>query len=94
MKYKLFCNERHEYRTTFSEEHNWKVTDEIFDNLDDIYDVLYNFHEIDYGGLTQEEFKAMTLNDMLDIFQWRVHGANTEEEIDIHEIIKTLTKNK
>jgi len=84
MKYKLFCNERHEYRTTFVEEHNWKVADEIFDSLDDIYEVLYNFHEIDYGGLTQKEFKAMTLNDMLDIFQWRVHDASTEKEIDIH----------
>ena len=92
MKYKLFCNERHEYRTTrLTENHEangatktWKVADEIFDSLDDIYEVLYNFHEIDYGGLTQKEFKAMTLNDMLDIFQWRVHDASTEKEIDIH----------
>jgi|21_taG_2_1085346.scaffolds.fasta_scaffold69952_2 hypothetical protein len=83
MKYKLFCNQRHEYRTTFSEEHNWKVTDEIFDNLDDIYEELYNFHEIDYGGMEEEEFKKMTLYDMLDIFEWRIHDANTEEEIDI-----------
>jgi len=75
MKYKLWCTQRQEYKTNFN------YNDMIYDDLKEVESALYDFHSIDYGGLEEEEFNNLKLNEMLDIFGWEVHNAKTKNLI-------------
>ena len=66
MKYKLFDQQRQEYRTDF--DHN----DMVYSDLEEIENDLYSFHSIDYGGLEEEEFKGLKFDEMLELFGWEV----------------------
>ena len=71
MKYKLWDTQNNEYRTTYDENDN--SIDEVFDNIEEIEEILWNFHSIDYGGLEKEEFNELTLSGMLMLFDWEIH---------------------
>jgi len=65
-KYKLFDEQRQEYKTDYNYNHI------IYDDLEEVKNDLLSFHSIDYGGLEAEEFYALTLEKMLDLFGWRL----------------------
>ena len=66
MKYKLFDEQRQEYKTDYNYNHI------IYDDLEEVKNDLLSFHSVDYGGLKEEEFNKLTLNNMLDLFGWRL----------------------
>ena len=63
MKYKLFDQQRQEYRTDY--DHN----DMVYNDLEEVENDLYNYHSIDYGGLEQEEFKELKFAEIFRIEQ-------------------------
>jgi len=77
-KYKLWDNQLHDYKGG-TEGHI------IYDDLKEIEGDLYSFHEIDNGGLEEEEFKSLTLSDMIMLFDWEIHDANTENIINLKQ---------
>jgi hypothetical protein len=76
MKYKLLDLQRNEYKTDY----DYNVM--IFDNIEEMEEVLYNFHSIDYGGLTEKEFNELTFSGMLMLFDWEVHNSKTNKTIN------------
>ena len=66
MKYKLYDTQRDEYKTDY----NYNVI--IYEGLEDIKNDLKNFHSIDNGGLTENEFESLTLHQIVDLFGWEI----------------------
>ena len=72
MKYKLWCRQREIYS------HN----ELIFNDLEEIREILIDYHSVDCDVYT---LTKMTLNELLDCYDWEVHNAKTEEFIYIKE---------
>jgi len=70
MKYKLFDQQRQEYKT------DCNYNDINYDNLEEVKNDLLNFHSVDYGGLEEEEFNELTLSGILMLFDWEVHNTD------------------
>jgi len=70
MKYKLFDQQRQEYKT------DCNYNDINYDNLEEVKNDLLNFHSVDYGGLEEEEFNELTLSSILMLFDWEVHNTD------------------
>lgn len=66
VKYKLFDQQRQEYKT------DYKFNHIIYDDLEEVKNDLLSFHSVDYGGLKEEEFNALTLKTMLILFDWEI----------------------
>jgi len=66
MQYKLYDNQRNEYKT------DYKYNVIIYEGLEDIKNDLKNFHSIDNGGLTEKEFESLTLEQIVDLFGWEI----------------------
>ena len=78
MEYKLFDLQRQEYKTDFN------YNDMIYNDLEEVENALHDFHSIDYGGLQEEEFNRLELAEIVDMFDWEVRNADTEEFIYIN----------
>ena len=70
MKYKLFDQQRQEYKKDYN------YNDINYDNLEEVKNDLLNFHSVDYGGLEEEEFNELTLSSILMLFDWEVHNTD------------------
>ena len=66
MKYKLYDTQINEYKT------DYKYNVIIYEDLEDIKNVLINFHSVDNGGLTETDFCGLTLLQMTDLFGWKI----------------------
>jgi len=73
MKYKLFDQQRQEYKTDYD------YNDMVYDDLEEVKNDLCNYHSIDYGGLEEEEFNQLSLNGMLELFDWEIHAMNNNQ---------------
>jgi len=69
MKYKLYDTQTNEYKT------NYKYNLMIYEDLEEIKSDLKNFHSIDNGGLTEKEFESLTLDQIVDLFGWKIEKA-------------------
>ena len=72
MKYKLWCCQRECYYQFYG--------DYIFNNLEDIKDTLVDYHNNDCD---EKLLKKCELSELLEVYEWEVHNAKTEEFIYI-----------
>jgi len=66
MQYKLYDNQRNEYKT------DYKYNVIIYEGLEEVKNDLISFHSIDNGGLTEKEFESLTLDQIVDLFGWEI----------------------
>ena len=73
MKYKLWCRQRECYFKFYGEA--------TFNNLEDIKDILVDYHNNDCD---EKLLKKFDLSELLEVYDWEVHNAKTEEFIYIN----------